>query len=231
MNKGPRLYLVTDRAATGNRPLLEVVAQGLSGIAGTGLLPGDVAVQLREKDLEGRALLELARPLRDLTAAAGVGLYVNDRIDIALAVGADGVHLGGGSIDVAAAARIAGDLGIGVSAHGPEEVAAFAAAAGARVAFALLGPIHDTPSKRRFGPPLGTGAITAAAGATAAAAAIPRPDSTMQPSITLRSSARAACAMRTASRIPPDFASLIVTPCAMPAQRATSPSVWQSSST
>ena len=67
--------------------------------------------------------------------------------------------------------------------------------------------------------------------AICAPAAMPRPDSTMQPSITPSPSARAACAIRTASRIPPDFASLMLIPCARSAQRATSASVWQSSST
>jgi|SRR5436190_6489456 len=162
----PRLYLITDRQATGGRPLPEVVAAALRGVAGSGLSPGRVAVQLREKDLSGSALTELGRALRAITAAAGAGLWINDRIDVALAVGADGVHLHNGSIDVAAAARVAGDLAIAVSAHAPQEVAALAAAsARSPVAFALLGPIHDTPSKRRFGPPLGTGAITIAAGA------------------------------------------------------------------
>jgi len=161
----PRLYLITDRQATGGRPLPEVVGAALRGVAGSGLAPDLVAVQIREKDLGGRELTELARPLRAITAAAGAGLWINDRIDVALAVGADGVHLGGGSIEVAAAARIAGNLGIAVSAHGPEGVGALAASAGARIAFALLGPIHDTPSKRPFGPPLGTGAITAAVAA------------------------------------------------------------------
>jgi len=157
----PRLYLITDRQATGGRPLTEVVEAALQGIAGSGLPPELVAVQLREKDLSGRALTELGHALRAVTAAAGAGLWINDRIDVALAVGADGVHLGGASIDVAAAARVADHLAIGVSAHGPEEVAALAAAA--PIAFGLLGPIHDTPAKRRFGAPLGIGAITAAA--------------------------------------------------------------------
>jgi thiamine-phosphate pyrophosphorylase len=91
---------------------------------------------------------------------------------VALAVGADGVHLGGDSLDVAAAARVAGALGIAVSAHGADDVAAIAAAAGDRVAFALLGPIHDTPSKRAFGPPLGLAAVTAAARAGLAIVAV-----------------------------------------------------------
>ena len=64
-----------------------------------------------------------------------------------------------------------------------------------------------------------------------AAGAMPRPDSTMQPSMTPSPSARAAAAIRTASRTPPDFASLMLIPCARSAHAATSASVWQSSST
>ena len=140
----PRLYIVTDRAATGNRPLVEVLARALGGIAGSGLAPGDVAVQLREKDLDGRALVELARPLRDVTAAAGVALYVNDRIDVALAVGADGVHLGGTSLSPADVRVLAPALAIAVSAHRIADVEAGAGQA----SFAVFGPIRDTPSKR-----------------------------------------------------------------------------------
>ena len=68
-------------------------------------------------------------------------------------------------------------------------------------------------------------------GATTQPAAIPRPDSIMHPSITPSPSARAACAIRIASRIPPDFASLMLMPCATSRHAATSASVWQSSST
>jgi thiamine-phosphate pyrophosphorylase len=163
----PRLYLITDRHATVGRALPDVVAAALRGIAGSGLAPAEVAVQLREKDLSGRALTELGRALRAVTAAAGVRLYVNDRIDVARAVDADGVHLGGASLDVASAARIAGGLALAVSAHAPAEIVALRAAAGARLAFVLLGPIRDTPSKRAFGPPLGIAAVTEAARAAA----------------------------------------------------------------
>lgn len=159
----PRLYLITDRHATAGRSLPDLVAAALRGIPAGGLSPADVAVQLREKDLEGRALAELARALRAVTAAAGVGLYINDRVDVALAVGADGVHLGGSSLDAATAAGIAPGLAIAVSVHAPAEVAALRAAAGDRIAFALLGPIRDTPSKRRYGAPLGDAAVTGAA--------------------------------------------------------------------
>jgi thiamine-phosphate pyrophosphorylase len=158
----PRLYLITDRKATGGRTLVEVVAAALTGIAGSGLNPGDVAVQLREKDLDGRALTELGRALRAATAAAGVRLFVNDRIDVALAVGADGVHLGGTSLAPEEARGIAPELALAVSTHGIADVRT-AVGDPARVAFAVFGPIRDTPSKRAFGPPLGFDALAESA--------------------------------------------------------------------
>jgi len=84
-----------------------VVQAALAGAAAAGLRPGEVAVQLREKDLGGRALRELAGELRQVTRAAGAGLFVNDRIDVALAVGADGVHLGGTALPAADVRAIA----------------------------------------------------------------------------------------------------------------------------
>jgi thiamine-phosphate pyrophosphorylase len=146
----PRLYLITDRRATGDRPLVEVVRAALAAVPPEAR--GAVAVQLREKDLEGRALFELARALRDVTADAGAALFVNDRVDVALAVGADGVHLGGRSLAPADVTRVAPGLAVAVSTHAPVEVEA-AARAGAR--FAVFGPIWDTPSKRPYGAPVG----------------------------------------------------------------------------
>ena len=140
--------------------MTDVVAAALRGVAVSGLPADQVAVQLREKNLSGRELTELGRALRQMTAAAGVALYVNDRIDVALAVGADGVHLGGTSVDAATATSIAPHLAIAVSVHSAAEVAALR---GPEIAFALLGPIRDTPSKRAFGPPLGDAAVTEAA--------------------------------------------------------------------
>lgn len=154
---------MTDRRATGDRPLVDVVTAALRGIEGSGLRPGDVAVQLREKDLGGRALTELGHSLRAATAAAGVALFVNDRVDVALAIGADGVQLAGTSLAAADVARIAPALSIGVSAHAAAEVAVLRASAGDRVAFAVLGPIKDTPSKRSYGPPLGMSVLADAA--------------------------------------------------------------------
>jgi len=162
--RAPALYVVTDRHATAGRPLEAVLARVLEGASRAGVSPGAVAVQLREKDLEARALLELARPLRALTARHGAALYINDRADVALAAGADGVHLSGTSLSPTEIAVIAPTLSIAVSAHGPDDVAraaALAATGKANVRFAVLGPIFDTPSKRRYGAPLGLGAISA----------------------------------------------------------------------
>jgi thiamine-phosphate pyrophosphorylase len=158
----PRLYLITDRKATGGRELVEVVTAALTGIAGSGLDPGDVAVQLREKDLDGRALTDLGRALRAATAAAGVRLFINDRIDVALAVGADGVHLGGTSLAPAEAHALAPALAVAVSTHGIADVRA-AQKERAGAAFAVFGPIRDTPSKRAYGPALGLDALAEAA--------------------------------------------------------------------
>jgi thiamine-phosphate pyrophosphorylase len=140
----PRLYLITDRRATGGRPLPQVVAAALQGAVGRAY---DVAVQLREKDLSGRALWELARDLRAVTAAAGARLFINDRIDVALAVGADGVHLGGRSLVVADVRALSPHLAIGVSTHTRAEIEA-ARAVGAD--FVVFGPVFETPSKPGF---------------------------------------------------------------------------------
>ncbi|HVU52411.1 MAG TPA: thiamine phosphate synthase [Polyangia bacterium] len=150
----PRLILVTDRRATAGRPLVEVVRAALAATPAEAR--GAVAVQLREKDLEARALLELARALRDVTHDAGAALFVNDRVDVALAAGADGVHLGGRSLSPADVARVAPRLAVAVSTHARGEVET-AARAGAR--FAVFGPVWDTPSKRPYGAPVGLDAL------------------------------------------------------------------------
>jgi thiamine-phosphate pyrophosphorylase len=154
----PRLYIITDRQATGGRPLLTVVEQALEGIADSGLPPDQVAVQLREKDLPTNVLTETARALRRITAGAGVRLYVNDRIDVAIAVDADGVHLGGGSLSATEARALLPAMAIGVSTHGLGDVQREIGQA----TFAVFGPIRDTPSKRGYGPPLGFDSLAAA---------------------------------------------------------------------
>lgn len=144
------VYLVTDRAQTNGRPLLDVVGAALRG--------GIRAVQLRERGLTTRELLALAGQLRLLTRRYGAALLINDRIDVALACDADGVQLPGHSFAAAHARALLGPHRlVGVSTHAPAEVAA---AAGAD--FAVFGPIYDTPSKRRYGAPLGLAALAEA---------------------------------------------------------------------
>lgn len=150
----PRLYLVTDRRAVAGRSLPEAVAAALRA---AGALA--VAVQLREKDLPAAEQLALARALRAVTSHFGAALYVNDRVDVALAARADGVHLPVEGLAVADVRRLAPALGIGVSTHRAAEVAS-AAASGAD--FAVFGPVFETPSKRVFGPPLGLEALARA---------------------------------------------------------------------
>ncbi len=144
-----RLYLITDRRLANAGDLLSAVERALCG--------GVRAVQLREKDLGGRELLELARNMRALTARHGAKLLINDRVDIALAADADGVHLGAGSIPPEDARRLLGpDKLVGCSVHGPEQLEA-AETGGAD--FVVFGPVYYTSSKAAFGPPLGVDAL------------------------------------------------------------------------
>jgi thiamine-phosphate pyrophosphorylase len=161
LRRAPALYVNTDRHATNGRALDAVLSHVLEGAARAGVSPDTVAIQLREKDLEARPLIELARPLRALTARYGAALYINDRADVALAVGADGVHLTGTSLSPSEIAVIAPTLSIAISAHGPADLER-AATGDADIQFAVLGPIFDTPSKRGYGAPLGLNALGAA---------------------------------------------------------------------
>lgn len=138
-----QLYCITDRQQTAGRPLLDVVQAALDG--------GVRAVQLREKNLQGRELYALAAQLRDITARCQARLLINDRIDVALAVDADGVHLGQTSFRVSTARKLLGpDKLIGVSTHSVDEIGA---ATGAD--FFVFGPVYFTPSKAAYGEPQG----------------------------------------------------------------------------
>jgi thiamine-phosphate pyrophosphorylase len=139
-----KLYLITDRHAT-KLPLPQAIRLALQG--------GVRAVQLREKDLPVRELLALALELRTLTRDFGAKLFINDRVDVAVAIEADGVHLGHQSMPVDAARKVVGeDLLIGVSTHNLEEARA-AESGGAD--FITFGPVFDTPSKSKYGDPVG----------------------------------------------------------------------------
>jgi thiamine-phosphate pyrophosphorylase len=135
------LYVVITEALCPGRSPLEILLQILA--AGVRL------VQLREKELSGRALYERALEFRRETRAAGALFMVNDRMDIALAAEADGVHLGQDDLPVAAARRLAPDLIIGASTHSLEEALA-AQAAGA--SYVNIGPIFATQTKETVTP-------------------------------------------------------------------------------
>ncbi|MBF0519881.1 MAG: thiamine phosphate synthase [Nitrospirae bacterium] len=144
-----KLYLISDRSLV-NKPCCDVLEAAL--MAGAG------AVQLREKDLNIKEIMVLAEKLRELTKTYKAKLFINDRVDVALAVEADGVHLTHNSIPVAAARKIAGDrLIIAQSTHSLEE-AILAQSKGAD--FITLGPIYETKSKLQFGPPIAVQTIT-----------------------------------------------------------------------
>lgn len=152
---GFRLYLITDRK------LFEDSPSFLGALEGA-LKGGAEAVQLREKDLEVRDLLKLACRVREMTKDYGAAFLVNDRVDVALAVGADGVHLGESGMPAFAARKAAGkDMLIGVSTHGARQ-ALQAEKDGAD--FVTLGPVFETPSKVRYGRPLGVDVLRQASG-------------------------------------------------------------------
>lgn len=141
-----RLYLITDRTQTLGRPLLDVVKAALEG--------GVRLIQLREKDLSGRELFDLAKEMRELTDRYDAKLLINDRLDIALAVGAYGVHLGRRSVSVQDARRAfeTSSFIVGVSTHSLEE-ALQAESDGAD--FITFGPVYFTPFKTAYGEPVG----------------------------------------------------------------------------
>jgi thiamine-phosphate pyrophosphorylase len=143
------LYLVTDRTQTQGRDLLWVLERALEG--------GVKAVQLREKDLSGKDLFQLANQTRELCDRYDAQLLINDRIDVALAVDAAGVQLGKNSIAIETSRLLLGPQNlIGYSAHSLEE-SRIAQQSGAD--FLLFGPIYFTSSKASYGAPQGLEAL------------------------------------------------------------------------
>ena len=135
------LYAVTDRAWTGPMTLLQQAEAALQG--------GVTCLQLREKHLEDDAFLAEAREMAALCRRYRVPFIVNDRVDIALACGADGVHVGQDDMEVSEIRRMAGDkLMVGVSAHTVEE-AVRAARGGAD--YLGLGAVFSTSTKADAG--------------------------------------------------------------------------------
>ncbi|MEW6417581.1 MAG: thiamine phosphate synthase [Nitrospirota bacterium] len=141
-----KLYLITDRKLFNTQCSLYIAVEDA-------LNAGVKVIQLRETDLPTRKLLDMATWMLELTKEYGAKLFINDRVDIALAVGADGVHLGQKSIPAHAVRKIPGNrLLIGVSTHSIDE-AIEAERDGAD--FITIGPIYQTPSKLKYGNPIG----------------------------------------------------------------------------
>jgi thiamine-phosphate pyrophosphorylase len=141
------LYLVTDRSLSLGRATVNIVRAAISG--------GVTCVQLREKHCATREFIEEARAVRQLLDAleTQIPLIINDRIDVALAIGADGVHLGQSDMQLTDARRLAGaSLLIGISAESVED-ALRAEAEGAD--YIGISPVFTTPTKRDTAPPLG----------------------------------------------------------------------------
>jgi thiamine-phosphate pyrophosphorylase len=151
-----RVYLITDRRQAPGEDIVKAVAGALDG--------GIRAVQLREKDLPGKDLYRLAGRMRNLTARYGARLLINDRVDVAMAVGADGVHLGGSSMPASVARKLLGEEAlIGCSTHSEE----LRVAADQGADFATFGPVYPTASKAAYGPPVGVTALAGTCGKSA----------------------------------------------------------------
>ena len=130
------LYLVTSEALSAGRSTEEIVVAALKG--------GVRLIQLREKERSVEQLRPLAKRVRELTADAGALFFLNDHVDLALEVGADGVHLGQEDMPLTEARRRAPELVIGVSTHDAEELRA-AEEGGA--SYINIGPIFPTQTK------------------------------------------------------------------------------------
>jgi thiamine-phosphate pyrophosphorylase len=133
-------YLVTDPDLCGQRGVADTVLAAVKG--------GVTAVQLRDKDAAARPLYSLAATLLRALEGTGVPLIVNDRLDVALAAGAHGAHVGQDDLPAEEARRIAGpDLLLGLSVSTQEEMAAANALPSGTVDYLGVGPVFATLTK------------------------------------------------------------------------------------
>ncbi len=140
-----RLYVITDRTLARGRPESEIARQAIAG--------GATAIQLRWKTGPLSEALRVGRELRELCSCEGVLFVVNDRVDLALALEADGVHVGVTDLPVAETRRLVGDqLVVGFSPETLEQ-ALEAEAAGAD--YLGVGPVYPTVTKPDAGPAVG----------------------------------------------------------------------------
>jgi thiamine-phosphate pyrophosphorylase len=145
------LYLVTDPR--------QVAARGLAATVEAAVAGGVTLVQLRDPDAHGRDLVEQARALKALLQPRGIPLIVNDRVDVAHAAGADGVHLGQDDLSTQAARAILGpDAIVGLSVGTPAE---FGASDLSGVDYLGVGPVRATGTKADAGAAIGPEGVTA----------------------------------------------------------------------
>jgi thiamine-phosphate pyrophosphorylase len=139
------LYVITDRALARDRPLEEVVAAAIRG--------GATMIQLREKTWPAGRIVQIGRRLQEITRPAGVSLIINDRADVALAIDADGVHVGPGDLSVADARRVMGpDRIVGASAGTLAEALAAEAGGADYVSVGSIFPTTSSPGVEAVGP-------------------------------------------------------------------------------
>jgi thiamine-phosphate pyrophosphorylase len=158
LHQPPLLYLITDRQAFLRKP--EIGEEGCRAqleVIRLAAQSGVQLIQIREKDLSAQALAEFTREVIAVARPLEAKVLVNDRLDVALATNADGVHLRVNSLAVPEVREITKQTGlneflIGVSTHSMAEAQA-AEKGGAD--FIVCGPVFDTPSKREYGAPLG----------------------------------------------------------------------------
>ena len=145
MNKINGLYVITDRGLSLGRDLIFTVEEAIRG--------GASVIQLREKNISTGEFVELAKQVREITLATNTVFIVNDRVDVALASDADGVHLGQDDMDIKDARKIMGDekiIGLSISSY--EE---FSAAKNLPVDYFGIGPVYPTSSKDDASEPVG----------------------------------------------------------------------------
>ena len=140
-----KLYLVTDRGLAGERSIEDIVKEAVEG--------GVTMVQLREKDIATRDFIALALRLKDVLKPYGVPLIINDRVDVALASGAEGVHIGQSDMPYAIARKLLGPSKIiGLSVENFEQIEE---ANSLDVDYIGVSPVFATPTKTDTAEPFG----------------------------------------------------------------------------
>ncbi|MCH8947276.1 MAG: thiamine phosphate synthase [Acidobacteria bacterium] len=152
LERRPLLCYITDRKGLPGEDPLPIIEQTVA--AGIDL------IQIRERDLPVRRLLALVEEAVKRAGAGPTRILVNDRLDVAVAAGAAGVHLPAHGFPVDEVRRSYPELLIGASTHNLEELRR---AADGGADFAVFGPVFETPSKKAYGPPLGLEKLAEAA--------------------------------------------------------------------